>query len=116
MLAFLGGSRKGKYYLHFHLIKFMYHWCFVYDNVNCASYLTIYLAELTNLAKKILKFSISIAFFWDCRRGYCKPSWLLRKTNNTGLANSLQESVQVDKKIPENFGVVTDGTERTQNF
>ena len=52
MLGFLHASREGNWNLHLHSIKMMIPWCFAYDKVNYARFLTPFFAQMTNLAEK----------------------------------------------------------------
>ena len=49
VLGLLRESREGGWDLHLHSVRMMIPWCFVYDKVNCAPYLTPYFAQMTNL-------------------------------------------------------------------
>ena len=52
LLGLLRASREGDWDLHLHSIRMMIPWCFAYDKVNYARYLTPYFAQMTNLAEK----------------------------------------------------------------
>ena len=52
VLGLLRSSHEGKWSLHVHAIKAMIPWCFAYDRMNYARYLSEYFAELTNLPVK----------------------------------------------------------------
>ena len=49
VLGLLRSSREGNWNLHLNAIRSMIPWCFAYDKVNYARYLTAYYAEMTNL-------------------------------------------------------------------
>ena len=48
----LRGSREGNWNLHLNAIRSMFPWCFAYDKINYARYLSPYIAEMTNLPAK----------------------------------------------------------------
>lgn len=52
VLGLLCASREGNWYLYLYAIKSMIPWCFTYDKINYARYLTPYLAQMTNLSEK----------------------------------------------------------------
>ena len=52
ILDLLHGSREGNWNLHLNAIRYMIPWCFAYDKVNYARYLSAYYAEMTNLSEK----------------------------------------------------------------
>lgn len=56
VLGLLRSSRERNWGLHLHAIKSMIPWCFAYDKVNYARYLSAYFAEMTNLPEKIQTF------------------------------------------------------------
>ena len=49
VLGLLRASREGDWDLHLHSVGMMIPWCFAYDKVNYARYLTPYFAQMTNL-------------------------------------------------------------------
>ena len=49
VLGLLRGTREGNWYMHLHAIKSMIPWCFAYDKINYARYLTPYLAQMMSL-------------------------------------------------------------------
>lgn len=52
VLSLLRASREGNWELHINAIRTLIPWCFAYDKVNYARYLSPYLAEMTNLQEK----------------------------------------------------------------
>ena len=52
ILGLLRGSHEGNWNLYLNAIRSMIPWCFAYDKVNYARYLTAYYAEMTNLSEK----------------------------------------------------------------
>ena len=52
VLSLLRASREGNWDLHISGIRSLIPWCFAYDKVNYARYLSPYLAEMTNLSEK----------------------------------------------------------------
>ena len=52
ILGLLRGSREGNWNLHLNAVGCMIPWCFAYDKVNYARYLSAYYAEMTNLSEK----------------------------------------------------------------
>ena len=52
VLGLLRASREGNWCLHLSAIQSMIAWCFAYDKVNYARYLSPYFAEMTNLPEK----------------------------------------------------------------
>ncbi|KAG1655497.1 hypothetical protein GQR58_024494 [Nymphon striatum] len=52
MLKLLRASREGNWKLHLTSIHEMIPWCFSYDNINYARYLSAYYAEMTNLPEE----------------------------------------------------------------
>lgn len=52
VLGLLRASREGNWHLHLHAIRAFLPWCFAYDRVNYARYLSTYFAEMTNLPQK----------------------------------------------------------------
>ncbi len=52
ILGLLRSSREGNWSLHLYAIKSMIPWCFAYDKVNYARYLSAYFAEMTTLPTK----------------------------------------------------------------
>ena len=48
----LRGSREGNWNLHLNATRSMIPWCFAYDKINYARYLSPYFAEMTNLPAK----------------------------------------------------------------
>jgi len=49
LLGLLRGSREGDWDLHLSYISEIVPWCFAYDNLNCARYLSAYLHEMSHL-------------------------------------------------------------------
>ena len=49
LLRLLRASREGNWKLHLASVRAMIPWCFAYNNVNYATYLPAYLAEMSNL-------------------------------------------------------------------
>lgn len=49
VLGLLRTSREGNWDLHLNAIRTLIPWCFAYDKVNYARYLSPYLAQMTNL-------------------------------------------------------------------
>ena len=52
LLGLLRAAREGNWDLHLSAIRTLIPWCFAYDKVNYACYLSPYLAEMTNLPDK----------------------------------------------------------------
>lgn len=52
VLGLLRSSREGNWTLHLHAIRVLLPWCFAYDKVNYAQYLSSYYAEMTNLPER----------------------------------------------------------------
>ena len=52
VLGLLRASREGNWMLHLNAIQTMIPWCFAYDKVNYARYLSPYFAQMTNLQEK----------------------------------------------------------------
>ncbi|KAJ8346686.1 hypothetical protein SKAU_G00280870 [Synaphobranchus kaupii] len=52
ILGLLRASREGDWELHLHAIRTMIPWCFAYDKINYARYLSPYFAQMTNLPEK----------------------------------------------------------------
>ena len=52
LLRLLRVSREGNWELHVSAIRSMIPWCFAYDNVNYARYLSSYLSEMSHLVKE----------------------------------------------------------------
>ncbi len=52
VLGLLRASREGNWSLHLNATRSMLPWCFAYDKVNYARYLSPYFAEMTNLPEK----------------------------------------------------------------
>ncbi|XP_030267556.1 uncharacterized protein LOC115578638 [Sparus aurata] len=52
VLGLLRASREGDWELHLHAIRTMIPWCFAYDKMNYARYLSPYFAQMTNLPEK----------------------------------------------------------------
>ncbi|XP_041948124.1 uncharacterized protein LOC121709114 [Alosa sapidissima] len=52
VLGLLRASREGDWELHLHAIRTMIPWCFAYDKMNYARYLSPYFAQMTNLQEK----------------------------------------------------------------
>ena len=52
VLCLLHGSHEGNWDLHLNAIRTMIPWCFAYDKVNYARYLSAYYAQMTNLPNK----------------------------------------------------------------
>ena len=52
VLGLLRASREGNWCLHLSAIQCMIAWCFSYDKVNYARYLSAYFAEMTNFPEK----------------------------------------------------------------
>ena len=52
VLGLLRASREGNWYYHLQSIRMMIPWCFAYDKVNYARYLTAYFAQMTNLEER----------------------------------------------------------------
>lgn len=52
LLGLLRASREGNWELHLHAIRTMIPWCFAYDKINYARYLSPYFAQMTNLPEK----------------------------------------------------------------
>ena len=52
LLGLLRASREGNWELHLHAIRNMIPWCFAYDKLNYARYLSPYFAQMTNLPEK----------------------------------------------------------------
>ena len=48
-LAMKGASREGDWNLHLSSIRNLIPWCFAYDNINYARYLSSYLSEMSHL-------------------------------------------------------------------
>ena len=51
VLGLLRTSREGNWNLHLYSLRMMITWCFAYDKVNYARYITVYFAQITNLAE-----------------------------------------------------------------
>ena len=51
MLGLLRASREGYWELHLSSMRQMIPWCFAYDNLNYAWYLSAYLSEMSNLVE-----------------------------------------------------------------
>lgn len=49
LLGLLRASREGNWDLHLRAVREMIPWCFAYDKINYARYLSAYLAQMTNL-------------------------------------------------------------------
>ncbi|KAL1022659.1 hypothetical protein UPYG_G00030610 [Umbra pygmaea] len=52
VLGLLRAPREGDWELHLHAIRTMIPWCFAYDKMNYARYLSPYFAQMTNLPEK----------------------------------------------------------------
>ena len=52
LLALIRASREGNWHLHLHAIREMIPWCFAYDKVNYARYLSAYYAQMISLEKE----------------------------------------------------------------
>ena len=52
LLRRLRASREGNWELHISAIRSMIPWCFAYDNVNYARYLSSYLSEMSHLGEE----------------------------------------------------------------
>lgn len=52
LLGLLCAAREGNWDLHLSAIRTLIPWCFAYDKVNYARYLSPYLAEMTSLPDK----------------------------------------------------------------
>jgi len=52
ILGLLRASREGNWDLHINAIRTLIPWCFAYDKVNYARYLSAYFAQMTNLPEK----------------------------------------------------------------
>lgn len=51
LLGLLRASREGNWELHVSTVRKMIPWCFAYDKVNYARYLSSYLSEMSHLEK-----------------------------------------------------------------
>ena len=51
LLGLLRASREGNWLLHLHCIRTMIPWCFAYDKLNFARYLSVYYVQMTKLAE-----------------------------------------------------------------
>ena len=51
MLGLLRASREGNWELHLSSVRQMIPWCFAYDKINYARYLSSYLLEMSHLEK-----------------------------------------------------------------
>ena len=49
LLGLLRASREGNWNLHLHAVRNMIPWCFAYDKLNYARYMSPYYAQMTNL-------------------------------------------------------------------
>jgi len=49
LLAMIRASREGNWSLHLHSVRSLLPWCFAYDKVNYARYLSVYLAQMSRL-------------------------------------------------------------------
>ena len=62
LLGLLRAAREGNWDLHLSAIRTLIPWCFAYDKINYACYLSLYLAEMTNLkAFKTGQFSVQLS-------------------------------------------------------
>ena len=52
VFGLLRASREGNWQLHLHAVRKPIPWCFAYDKLNYARYLSPYLAEMSNLPDK----------------------------------------------------------------
>ena len=52
LMNLLRASREGNWELHLHIIPNMIPWCFAYDKLNYARYLSPYFAQVANLPEK----------------------------------------------------------------
>ena len=49
LLGLLRASREGNWELHLSCVRNMIPWCFSYDNINYARYLSVYLSQMSHL-------------------------------------------------------------------
>ena len=63
VLGLLRTSREGNWDLHLNAIRTLISWCFAYDKVNYARYLSPYLAQMSNLPEQ-QQLSTAV-HFWD---------------------------------------------------
>lgn len=52
LLGLLRASREGNWELHVSTVRKMIPWCFAYDKVNYARYLSSYLSEMSHLEEE----------------------------------------------------------------